>query len=597
MGLEYSRMNNDEINNWKTRRNKMKSIRLTKLMNEIARDDKVYIFIIAFFSINVILWHLSSVYLEQTATAAIKTVVKSIMYYFAGLAIPLIILLMIKSMGNSIILKIYKTITVILYAVVFIVDIFLYAKFNSFMDQAKIEILLGTNPYTVKEFLSLYLLKPESVVGICIIIAIAIAFRKLSRKVSLNSIFKKKHINILVNFSIICFLLLGGKAYLNLGCTEFFLASFYRNSGVGRVVIDTYAAIKDLGSDAIVFDRLSKNNERVIEDKGDVPYVIFILGESTDRNKMSAYGYKNKTTPLLDERIERNETVLFTDTIACANYTSRAMQLIFSFYEKDSNKPWYEYNNIIDIFNKANYDTVWISNQTPVGRYGNMDKILSAISTRKAFTSVSGGSNGDNGTRARDDELLPLLDDELNHNSDNRRFMVIHLEGTHEDFRLRYPKEFSVFTELNEDGNNLSWNKVKAEYDNAVLYNDYIIDEIIKRFENKNAVVIYISDHGDEVYDGRDFVGHSGEDYGNTHMIEIPMFVWGSKKYWQENIEMKNIMNKVKDSPYSTDNLIHFILDIAKIKSTSYESNKSILSENNVYFSKPRMYGDKEYKR
>ena len=80
-------------------------------------------------------------------------------------------------------------------------------------------------------------------------------------------------------------------------------------------------------------------------------------------------------------------------------------------------------------------------------------------------------------------------------------------------------------------------------------------------------------------------------------MIEIPMFVWGSKKYWQENIEMKNIMNKVKDSPYSTDNLIHFILDIAKIKSTSYESNKSILSENNVYFSKPRMYGDKEYKR
>ena len=30
--------------------------------------------------------------------------------------------------------------------------------------------------------------------------------------------------------------------------------------------------------------------------------------------------------------------------------------------------------------------------------------------------------------------------------------------------------------------------QVRAEYDNAVLYNDFVVNEIIKRFEDKNAI-------------------------------------------------------------------------------------------------------------
>ena len=34
-----------------------------------------------------------------------------------------------------------------------------------------------------------------------------------------------------------------------------------------------------------------------------------------------------------------------------------------------------------------------------------------------------------------------------------------------------------------------------------MLYDDAIVDEIIRRFEDKDALVIFISDHGEEVYD------------------------------------------------------------------------------------------------
>lgn len=37
------------------------------------------------------------------------------------------------------------------------------------------------------------------------------------------------------------------------------------------------------------------------------------------------------------------------------------------------------------------------------------------------------------------------------------------------------------------------------------------MEEIIKRFADKDCLLVYLSDHGNEVYDGRYFCGHSGE--------------------------------------------------------------------------------------
>ena len=37
------------------------------------------------------------------------------------------------------------------------------------------------------------------------------------------------------------------------------------------------------------------------------------------------------------------------------------------------------------------------------------------------------------------------------------------------------------------------------------LYNDYVLKNIIDLFRDKNTVVLYFSDHGEEIYDYRDF--------------------------------------------------------------------------------------------
>ena len=46
-------------------------------------------------------------------------------------------------------------------------------------------------------------------------------------------------------------------------------------------------------------------------------------------------------------------------------------------------------------------------------------------------------------------------------------------------------------------------NKTIADYDNATLYNDIVLSKIVDLFRQQEAIVIYLSDHGEDCY-GKD---------------------------------------------------------------------------------------------
>lgn len=316
-------------------------------------------------------------------------------------------------------------------------------------------------------------------------------------------------------------------------------------------------------------------SEKILTDNSSVPYVVFILGEATTRNHMSLYGYKLPTTPLLDLRNEHGEIFRFNDTISCANYTSIAMEKIFTFAEKDTKTDWNLSANILDILRRANYHTVWLSNQSPLGLWGNLDRIYASRCDEEFFIESKEEFSF---KREFDNVLLPVLDEFLIH-AHEKNFFVIHLYGTHAAYNERYPDEFAKFTPEDEDKPTEEGKKFAAEYDNAVLYNDFIVNEIIRRFEDKDAAIIYISDHGEEVFeDGREFSGHSMEEQGNRSMIEIPALIWASQKFRERYPEKVFALATALDRPYRTDFLIHAILDLMEIRTTSFDPTKSILN-------------------
>ncbi|SFT56450.1 heptose-I-phosphate ethanolaminephosphotransferase [Selenomonas sp. GACV-9] len=471
--------------------------------------------------------------------------------------------------------------------VLFLVDIVLLVKFNSIFDQAKIEIVLGTSPSTVREFLELYLLDVRTLIYLIILCGIAYKVIKVKRA---------DNIHAGLSYLLLALGAVGAVVFFfnvyRTGLFGLLEKNIYRGLLINRVCMDTYAAIDSLGDEERITLSFDNSEEKITENDSDDLNVIFVLGESVDRNKMSAYGYHLNNTPFLSSWVHDNEAYLFRDTIAPANYTTKAMELIFTFTDKNDQGKWYDNANIIDVAKKAGFHTAWISNQSPVGKYGNTDRILANRCDYYDFTSVEGGGTGSL-TRPLDEEVLSLLDKAKSSDS-NKNFYIIHLEGSHEVFSMRYPAEFNVFNENDEGTDNVKWNKSRAEYANSVLYTDYVLNEIIKRFKNDNAVVIYISDHGNDVYDdGRNFVGHSGENERSPHMVEVPMFIWGSQKYWSTHQSMRDSIIAAVNKPFMTDDMIYLFEDIMQIKSSSYKPEHSVV--NSLFVPKRRIYGGIDY--
>ena len=185
--------------------------------------------------------------------------------------------------------------------------------------------------------------------------------------------------------------------------------------------------------------------------------------------------------------------------------------------------------------------------------------------------------------RPFDEALLPLLDSALTHTSDNgKTFFVVHTYGTHGIYANRYPhNRFSHFTE--KSGKYQSMEKktrqIVAEYDNAVLYHDWVIDQVLLRFQKKKAIVLYISDHGEEVFDdpAHPFHGHA-ELRASQPMVEIPMFVWASPSFHTAYPKLIQQITNSLSLPYMTDDIIHTVLDMLSISTSEFDPKRSLIN-------------------
>ena len=167
-------------------------------------------------------------------------------------------------------------------------------------------------------------------------------------------------------------------------------------------------------------------------------------------------------------------------------------------------------------------------------------------------------------------------------------FLAIHLMGSQTGYANRYPKSFERFTprDIKDNPNfaNLSTaqkSRAKADlaqYANSILYTDFVLREIIKRFESSDSIVIYFSDHANDVW--HTGVGSLRVDSKITRfMVEIPFVVFISDKFKELHPEIYTKIAKSTHKPFMIDDLIHALIDIAGFQIDGFESNRSLFSD------------------
>lgn len=348
-----------------------------------------------------------------------------------------------------------------------------------------------------------------------------------------------------------------------------------------RLAANVSQAQEEIGSTAYVDYTLASQPVALTAASPEIPYVVFLLGESTSRHHMSLYGYGLPTTPRLEARDARGELAVFRAVTSPHAGTLAVVRTLFSFYDNASPGMWYEYGNVFDILRQAGVRTAWLSNQEASGFYGSIGRTLGGRCDVMQFTSHL--SHSIDLSERYDEELLPLLDGVLAEQPEEGvpQFIVLHLMGAHEEFGRRYPAPYAQFAEEDERGRGVAASEeeraVRASYDNAVLYDDAVVDAVIRRFEGRDALVIFLSDHGEEVYDVRSLAGHGDE--SSPWQRDIPCVFWMSETFRAQHPAAAARIRRATGRAWQSDEMIHTLLDLMQIRVPSYDAQKSLLWE------------------
>ena len=351
---------------------------------------------------------------------------------------------------------------------------------------------------------------------------------------------------------------------------------------VYRLIFSVYAN----GLTAKQVDKLIDNIDKAVVDSCSYrsKNIVLIIGESYNRHHASLYGYGQPTTPRQDERAKRGRLVPFTDVVAPWNLTSFVFKYLFSLYTVGDKGEWCDYPLFPELFRKAGYHVTFMTNQfLPQAKEAVYDFsggfFLNNPTLSKAMFDTR------NSRLYRFDESLLGEYDRLEKENKENNLIIFHLKGQHVDYRTRFPRGRRHFNPEDYERPDLKQKELRvlADYDNAILYNDSVVDQIIRRFEDDDAIILYVPDHGEECYgDGVHFYGrmHSAEITARLahEEFDIPFWIWCSHEYMVNHPQLYADIRKARDRRYMTDALPHLLLYLAGISSPHYRDDLNVLS-------------------
>lgn len=499
---------------------------------------------------------------------------------------------------------------VVLYGVA-LVDMFCYVKFESTLTPTMLMLMGETDQRESEEFLASYLNWDiiHSYVGWILLLMLVHILWTILRWVSHH--IRKRMIIPQINPLVpdICKTVLGGiviwllmDAMNQCWDNKVAMKRLFTNDTIGQVeheltrkdCANLYLPIyrlafgiyaNRLGAHQI--DQLMAAHDKVVVDSCSyrVPNIVLIIGESYNKYHSQLYGYQKTTSPRQMELAADSSLIAFTDVVAPWNLTSFVFKNVMSLYTVGDKGEWCDYPLFPEVFRKAGYHVTFITNQ-----FQSMAK--------EKFYDFSGGFFLNNlklsqlqfdtrNTRLHrfDDGVLKEYD-LLKKENTKHNLIILHLSGSHVDYQARYPqKTHRFFTPDMYQRPELTEKQLQllSDYDNSLRYNDSIVYAITQRFIDEDAVVIYMPDHSEEIFDGEPYI------YGRLHSteidyrlarneMEIPFWVWGSPQYRESHPYGWKAIQAAKDRPMMTDILPHFLLYLGGISTPFYREELNVIS-------------------
>lgn len=343
-----------------------------------------------------------------------------------------------------------------------------------------------------------------------------------------------------------------------------------------------YSVSENIQQAAICRDLAKSLDKAVVTSRtSSAPHIVLIIGESCNKRHSSLYGYDKLTTPCQQRMYDTGRLTVFSDVVSPWNVTCEAFQSIMTTHCLGMDGTWASQPLFPHLFRLAGYHTEFFSNQYLANTVGFSAFKEEIFMSNARFSQAMFDVRNDSLHRFDDG----LIDDyrALTDKSNKPKLSVFHFLGLHFDFGQRYPASRAVFAETDYRRKDLSAEHLKllADYDNAYRYNDSIIGEIVKMVDQEEAIVVFLSDHGERIFDD------NTQEWGRTlewsaanirQQYDIPFWIYVTERYKARHPRMCRDIQDAQHRPFMTDAVSHVLLHLASIQTPWYSPAHDVLS-------------------
>ena len=495
----------------------------------------------------------------------------------------------------------------VLYVLAFLLmgtDLFLLFNFDTVLSPWILLLVKETNPRESTEFLGNYLLSAGSVKCYAVVAALGVAACVMEKK-NLRLPLRKRWQKVLASVILMPVLFLGG--YLSFWSAKLLmLRSQYdfeewmgqqggyavRNTPTNLLYSLRYLSVSGHDNERAIAVCREASRQPASCSERDTLNVVLVIGESYNKYHSSLYGYPLNTTPLMGAERDSGRLFVFHDAVAPYNMTTFSLKNILSTNSLADGEPWSEKPAFPVIFKRAGFFVSMWDNQRPVE--ADMPVNDFALGSYMYADEMTAMSYSEYNTRTYDYDLslVEAFRRQTSARQERQRapwhaLYVFHLMGQHSDAARRFPatEENQVFhaSDIRRDDLNEAQRQAVADYDNATLYNDKVLGALFHLFRNTPTVMLYLSDHGEEVYDYRPFLGRSHERQKSREALRyqygIPFVLWCSDRFMATHPQQVEALQRAVSRRATADDIAHLLLSLASINTPYYRNDRDILSD------------------
>ncbi|MBR4830000.1 MAG: phosphoethanolamine transferase [Muribaculaceae bacterium] len=321
----------------------------------------------------------------------------------------------------------------------------------------------------------------------------------------------------------------------------------------------------------------------------DAPTVVLVIGESYIKAHATIYGYPLPTTPDMSRELKDGNLIAFTDVITPYNNTNMSIRHLMSLNSISDGEQWQDLPLFPALFKRAGYQVDIWDNQRELLSGSSFTRGLNGFIYHPDLVSLC-YSNVNARNYDYDESLIEDYAKSDANTTQRPRLVIFHLRGQHLRALNRYPhdKTFTRFTSHDYDYRTEPFldegmKQKIAHYDNATLYNDHVLSRVFKAFAATDAVVVYLSDHGDEVYDFRPSIGRRSNAEDTVKMVhyqyDTPFVVWCSPAFKEKHEEQFRRICSAANLPMMTDGVGQLLMGLARLETRYYRLSHDALSD------------------